>query len=270
MSTLTIQIPDVDMVNFSDPIEVESYVGLMIQAGNEMGAFITGFRPAAEWKRVRKAAGEVTRRLEALFPLMSPAQKMMSETAYDLAHRITYGKAADQSILDRNLLEAFDAKIHGDKAIDEYVLYRMIDLRILQRDTAFFDKPLTWTSLCLHDWLESQDTRKPDYDQICRTTILLRAQLGVYVSGSPERYKKSLFNRNRHYLDRTYNQVRDLMVLNHFFLASLRYLSNEESDRYRSSINNALIAHPDTNRFHRELLKSREANSLHLSAQSRA
>ena len=257
MNTLTVQIPDVEMVDFSDPTDVQSYVELMIQAGNELDALMPDSSPTAEWNRVRRTAKEVTKRLEASFPSMSPAQKMMSEVAYDLAHRIAYYKPADQRILNRNLLEAFDARIHGDKTVDEYILYWRIDRRIFQRDKAFFDKPLTWTSLCLQDWFENQDKRKPDYDQISRTTIPLDSQLGVYVSGSQEQYKRKLFNHNRRYLDRTYDDVRDLMALDQFFVASLRYLSAEESDHYRSTITAALLAHPDTNRFRRELLRNR-------------
>ena len=257
MDTQTIQIPDVGMVDFNDPMDVESYVGLMIQAGNELDAFMPDFRPTAAWIRVRKTAKEVTGRLEALFPSMSPAQKMMCETAYDLAHRIAYYSPADQSILNKHLLEAFDARIHGDKTVDKYVLHRCIDRRLFQRDKAFFDKPLVWTSYCMSDWFKSQDKRKSDYDQISQTTILLDSRLGAYVSGNPEQYKKELFNRNRRYLDRTYSDVRELMALDKLLFSSLRYLSGEEFDRYRSSIIDALIAHPDTNRFYRELLKRR-------------
>jgi len=257
MNILTIQLPDVDIVDFSDPIDVESYVGLMIQAGNELDAFMPDFRPIVEWKQVRKTAREVTGRLEALFPSMPPAQKMMSETAYDLAHRLAYYSPADRSILNRHLLEAFDARIHGDKTVDEYVLYRCIDRRLFQRDTVFLDKPLAWTSHCLSDWFANQNKRKSDYDQISQTTILLDSHLSVYVSGNQEQYKKNLFNHNRRFFGRTYSDVRDLMALDKLFVSSLRYLSNEESDRYRSSITDALIAHPGTNRFYRETLKYR-------------
>ncbi len=257
MNTLTIQIPDVDIVDFNDPLDVESYVGLMIRAGNELGAFMPDFRPTTEWKQVRKIAGEVTGRIEALFPLMSPTQKMMSGTAYDLAHRLAYYNPADRSILNRHILEAFDARIHGDRTVDEYVLYRSIDVRLLQCDKAFFDKPLVWTSHCLSDWFANQDKRKSDYDQICQTTILLDSHLGVYVSGNQEQYKRELFNHNRRFFDRTYSDVRDLMALDKLLVSSLRYLSNEEFDRYRSAITDALIAHPDTNRFYRETLKYR-------------
>lgn len=183
---------------------------------------------------------------------------MMSGTAYDLAHRLAYCSPADRSILNRHLLEAFDARIHGNKTVDEYVLYRCIDRRLLQRDKVFFDKPLVWTSHCLSDWFANQNKQKLDYDQINRTTILLDSlHLGVYVSGNPEQYKKELFNHNHRYLDRTYRDVRDLMAIDKLFVSSLRYLSNEESDRYRFSITNALIAHPGTNRFYRETLKHR-------------
>ncbi len=144
MNTLTIQIPDIDIVDFNNPIDIEAYVGLMIQAGNELGAFMLDFRPTAEWRQVRKTAGEVTGRREALFSLMSLAQKMMNGTAYHLAHHLAHYNPADQGILNRHLLEAFDARIHEDKTVDEYVLYRCIDLRLLQRDKAFFDKPLAW------------------------------------------------------------------------------------------------------------------------------
>lgn len=257
MNTLTINIPDVDTVDFNDPMDVESYVGLMIQAGNELGAFMPDFRPIAEWSRVRKTAREVTGRLEALFQSMLPAQKMMCETAYDLAHRLAYYCPADQSILNKHLLEAFDARIHGDKTVDEYVLYRCIDRRLFQRDKAFFDKPLIWTSYCMSDWFKSQDKRKSDYDRISQTTILLDSNLGAFVSGNTEQYKKELFNRNRRYLDRIYSDVRDLMALDKFLVSSLRYLSGKEADRYRSAIADALIAHPGTNRFYRELLKRR-------------
>ncbi len=67
----------------------------MIQAGNELDALMPDFRPTAQWNRVHKIAGELTKRLEASFHSMSPTQKMMSEVAYDLAHRIAYYKAAD-------------------------------------------------------------------------------------------------------------------------------------------------------------------------------
>ncbi|MDE6809924.1 MAG: hypothetical protein K2J42_07560 [Muribaculaceae bacterium] len=257
METKVAQLPDIDLVNFNDQIEVESYVSMMVRMGSDLGAFIPGFRPTAEWKHIRKTAKSVVKKLETLFPTMSPAQKIMSEYAYDMAHRIGYSIPADTKVLNKHVLEAFEARIRGDKTVDEYTLYRGIDTRISKRIPAFLDKPLTWNCLCLDNWFENQCKPQSAYDQINQVTILLNSRLSTYVFGDQDKYKKELLYQNLHYFENLPTDIRELIALNQLLTAGFRYLTPKVAVGYKTIISNAIIAKTATNSFYREITSGR-------------
>ena len=249
-----LQLPSIEIVDFADPVEVDAYAGLMAQMADDLGAFKSTFVPTAEWNCLRVTAKEFVKRLEAQFAVMSPAQKILCDSAYNLAYRMAYAKTTAPRIVNDNLLEAFDAKIHGDRAVDEYALFRSIEHRIKQRDPHFFDKPLAWNSICVDRWLKHQYDRKSDYDRLNQVAILLNSRLGAFLGSEQDAFKERLFDSTRHYFEKPLTAVRDLMALDRLLQSGQRYLTPDESARHRANLTQALIAHPDTNRFHREAL----------------
>lgn len=91
-------------------------------------------------------------------------------------HRIAFGSSPNVEEINRLKLEAFDAMIHGDKEVDEYIMFRVIRTAVRQRNKAFLDKPLTWSCLVLERWHKEavdgfDNTKLTDYDIQSRVNI---------------------------------------------------------------------------------------------------
>ncbi len=117
--------------------------------------------------------------------------------AYDLMHRIAYNQPANKETINKIILKAFDAMIHGDKQVDQYVLFEAIERRAHQREQAFLDKPLTWIFQCLDEWHKHavkgfDRTALYDYDILSRVNILLDADLFTFDGRNQKTFKQRL------------------------------------------------------------------------------
>lgn len=112
----------------------------------------------------------------------------------------------DRTFVNGIILRAFDARIHGDKTVDEYMLYRAIHSRIIRKDKAFFDRPLRWLCLCNKCWYDEaiagyDKTDLATYDIINRASILMDADLYAYEGRNQAMFKQHLAATTRRYLD---------------------------------------------------------------------
>lgn len=119
-------------------------------------------------------------------------QKMMPNM-----HRITYWTSPNAEEVNSIKLAAFDAMIHGDKDVDEYIMFRAIRKAVSQRDKAFFDKPLSWSCMALERWYKEalagfDKTTLSDYDIQSRINILLEPDLYAYAGRAQDQFKKRL------------------------------------------------------------------------------
>ena len=155
--------------------------------------------------------------------------------SYEFMHRIAFQCPAKPEELNKVKLAAFDAMIHGDKSVDEYVMFRAIRNAVRQRDKAFFDKPLTWSCISEERWHKEavsgfDRTRLSDYDIISRVTILLESDLYAYEGRNQDQFKKSLAEQYSYYLDGfTAYDRRTEISLENFRCISTRYLLSKES-----------------------------------------
>lgn len=197
---------------------------------NELKLFLSD----ASWQtlEVRKLVGRaagwintVRKRLDSY----SAGEALKLTEAYDLMQRIAFKQPADKNFINKIILHAFEAMIHGDKDVDEYMMYKAISRAVSQREKDFFDKPLTWICLCLDIWYKQaidgfDRTKLTDYDILSRVNILLEADLTAYEGRHQQQFKQHLFARHRHYLDhrpatdrRMTATVKDLLILSYQF-----------------------------------------------------
>lgn len=193
-------------------------------------------RQSHEAREVIRLASEWVRTVEGRFNTLAPGEALLLADHYDLMHRIVFRSPADKGVLDRIILRAFDARIHGDKSVDEYVLYKAVERRIWQREQAFLDKPLTWLSLSLGEWhkqaLKGFDRSElSDYDIISRVNILLNTDLTAFEGRDQQSFKQRLFNQYRSFLNyddsADHDYPADLLMtcaLNDFRHLSTRYI----------------------------------------------
>ncbi len=115
----------------------------------------------------------------------SAADALRLTDVFDIMHRIVSQRPADTTFINRIILRAFDARIHGDKTVDEYILYRAIRAAVNRRDKAFLGRPLDWLCISEERWyneasLGYEHTTLSAYDIINRTSILLESDLFAY------------------------------------------------------------------------------------------
>lgn len=163
-------------------------------------------RQSREAIEIVRLASEWVKTIESRFNSYTPGEALLLADHYDLMHRVAFRLPADKGVLDRIILRAFDARIHGDKSVDEYILYKAVERRIWQREKSFLDKPLTWLGLCINEWhkqaLKGFDhTELSDYDIISRVNILLNTDLTAFEGSNQQTFKQRLFNRYRRFLD---------------------------------------------------------------------
>lgn len=247
---------DIATVDFANPDDINGFVALLCHEGNELGMFKPTFNPTSESRYLRQTAGEMVSRLYECLSGMTPADSLKIIQSYDLAHRLAYKVAGNPRLINRCLLGAFDAMIHGDKDIDEYSMYREIDQKIRQKDNLYFGKPLTWNCLSTERWFRHIDNETDsDYDKISRVGLLLGTDLFVYVGNDQEQYKHSLFGKYRHYLDcHDSSDQCTLHAVNQLLTASWKYLTPADRIRHKSILTREIITHPHTNRFVKAVL----------------
>lgn len=213
-----------------DILETIEEASRIINRADDLRLFLNDTsRQSREAIEIVRLASEWVKTVESGFNSYTPGDALLLTDHYDLMHRVAFRLPADKKVLDRIILRAFDARIHGDKSVDEYILYKAVERRIWQREKAFLDKPLTWLSLSLGEWhkqaLKGFDHAElSDYDIISRVNILLNTDLTAFEGRNQQSFKQRLFNRHRRFLN--YVDSANLLMtcaLNDFRHLSTRY-----------------------------------------------
>lgn len=198
-------MPDISQVDFSNRQDIAGFVALLCQIGSRLGIARTDFKPTKETNQVQFLAKKVVAELNESMPKMSVADAFMVTSAYDFAYRLAYFASPDSNSLNKYILAAFDAMIHGDKAINEYEMYKAIAQGLRRRDRAYFDKPLSWLTTIEERWYKEakrgfNTSALSDYDITNRLTILLRTDLTAYEGRNQSAFKQHLATHYRCYL----------------------------------------------------------------------
>lgn len=248
------QLPDINIVDFSNPSDIGGFVSLLYQTAGSIGMTSPGFKHTRESNEIRSLANKAVRKLDDYMPRMSAADALITINPYDFAHRLAYSTPADRKIRNGYVLKAFDAMIHGDKTVDEYAMFREIRLSVSNRDKSYYDKPLYWNSISLERW-HKEATRGykrsglSDYDIINRVSILLESDLMAFEGSHQASFKIRLFEQHRHYLDsHTATDWQMLNTMSHLVNSSATYLSPADYHHYLSLLNTT--NHPNYDRGH--------------------
>lgn len=243
MSTAaTIVMPDVDTVNFDDPYEIGGFISRLLNIAGQISMFMPGFKPSAQSNALRHIANKTVRKLDQVMPRMSTAKAFMIVSAYDFAHRLAYLVPANQSTLNKYILNAFNAMLHGNKEINEYAIFREIRRRLSTHDKEYFDRPLQWLCHCEQRWHKEaanrfENTNLSDYDILSRVNILLESDLFAYEGNRQQQFKQQLFEQYRHYLDSPAPTSRQMQTaLYDFLVAGSRYLTPDQFETYRTRL----------------------------------
>ncbi|MDE5745405.1 MAG: hypothetical protein K2H84_07095 [Paramuribaculum sp.] len=124
----------------------------IVRAASAAGIFLTELRDRQLASQVRKTAKQWISETEQQLSAMTSADALTAIAAFDIIHRIAHGVSANPQLINKYTLKAFDAYISGDKAVDEYTLFRQIGAGIRRKDPAYADRPLRWHSLSLARW----------------------------------------------------------------------------------------------------------------------
>lgn len=192
-------------------------------------------RQTREARKVLRNAFDWVKIVEGRLNFYSVGDALKLTDAYDLMHRMAYNQPADKETINKIILKAFAALIHGDKDVDPYVLFKAIERHARHREQAFLDKPLTWTCRCLDEWhkqaVKGFDlTYLSDYDILSRVNILLDADLYAFEGHNQQKFKQRLAEQHRHYLDDyTASDWRIEIGLENFRCITTRYLLSKES-----------------------------------------
>lgn len=179
----------------------------MLSSANELGLFMT--QTSRQSVNARRFVEDATLWISNVRKQIDsyPVGKALALIdVYDLMHRVTYRRPADRGFVNGIILKALEAKIHGDRSVDEYELYRAIRSGIGRKDKAFFGRPLQWLCLTEESWYNEATkgydrSRLSDYDIISRATILLETDLFAFEGSNQTAFKRRLINSTRHYLD---------------------------------------------------------------------
>lgn len=185
-------------VNFNNIDEVTDYAVRLMDKGNSLGV-LSGDKPlqSKEAVDIYQAAKGWVNSVKKHIPILPPSQSLRLVDIYEIMHRIAFWKSPNAEETTGIKLTAFNAMIHGDKDIDEYIMFRVIRNAVRQRNKAFFDKPLTWSCMVLEQWhkeaTEGFDrTKLSDYDITSRVQILLESDLYAYEGHNQEQFKQRL------------------------------------------------------------------------------
>lgn len=246
---------DISLVDFTDPYDISGFVSLLCQTGVNLGMTMPYFKPTKESNEIRRLADNVSRKLAETMPVVPASDAFITVQAYDLAYRTAYRVPPEQSRLNKYVLQAFDAMIHGDKSVDEYAMYQAIAQALRRRDREYFDEPLIWLTTTEEHWYKEAKlgfvaAGLSDYDIINRVAILLRADLTAYEGNGQRSFKQDLSGRFRHYLDtHDVSDWRTIYAADRLYYASCPFLSGAERQKYATRLNEEKQNCPSINRF---------------------
>lgn len=249
---------DITRVDFTDIDDVIGFGSLLTSCAARCGIASGSTRQSGDAVRLTATARRWVNVVKPMLPEMPVADSFRLADTLDLVHRVAYRAPIDPRLSDKLLLDAFDAHIRGDRAIDEYLLYQAVDTQLRLMNRAFLNRPLQWLSTTLDRWRRDFMTRPAaplgDYATIRRAAALIGADLFAWEGGSDE-FQRQLFATHSHYLDETGHMTpAELEASSRFLTSSIRYLTTADYHRHDIAITNAIIAHPATNRFARQSL----------------
>lgn len=261
-------LADISLVDFGNVADVCGFASLVFSCAGTVGMLSspsTG-RSAMSSKIVAIARNWIDS-VDTRISDMTPGDALLLIEAYGLMYRLAYRGAAPQDYVDKYKLAAFDALIHGDKTVDQYILYRTIQCEIRSRNKKYADKPLLWSSVTLDRW--HADCRhgiswkaQTDYDALQQAATLIGENLFVYES-KPDAFKKKLFECHRPLLDKI--EAFDPKTLGgalQFMRASIKLMASDEYEALSGRLTQAVIAHPATNPFYRASLLQEQPQEL--------
>ncbi|GEM_PF-1184025 len=285
-------LSDIAQVDFQNARDVAGFASLIFAAANGAGMFMAGNMSDRKVSGVKSAAKTWINEVEQNIDSFNAGDALSVAGCFDAVHRIAFGRPAKESYLNHYKLNAFEAYILGDRVVDQYILQRSIAQEIRRRNRAFLDRPLKWESLCIDCWYGEFRYGKcidgiSDYDTIQRVASLLNADLWAFETSNEGRFKQSLFDNHRHYLDEAEcMDTKALLALKHFLGSSVKYLMQPEmageclsgesllsgslSDDslsadpysvYEESIFRAILSRPEANRYLKASVKMRMAAS---------
>lgn len=230
-----IQTPlNLSSVDFDNVDVVTESASQMLASANELGLFMTQTsRQSVNARRFVEDAtvwiSNVRKQIDA-YPI---CKALALIDVYDLLHRVTYRRPADRGFINGIILKAFEERIHGDRSVDEYVLYRAIRSGIDRKDKAFFDRPLQWLCLTEESWYNEATkgydrSRLSDYDILNRAAMLLETDLFAFEGSNQTAFKHRLLNSTGHYLDNyTAPDPKTHLALNRYLSTAINFLPKE-------------------------------------------
>ena len=266
-------------IDFRDIADIEGSASLILSMSDiaPTAPVIPGAAPS---ETPAKTAREWVREVTGHIGGMSAGDALRAAGCLDLMHRLAFGKPADADLLDNLRLAAFESFVRGDATVDRYILFNVVSSQVRQRNRRFFGNPLRWESICVDRWHSqfrhgASIEEIPGADTVRRVTALLSSDLWAFETKNESRFKQTLFENHRHYLDSIHNAqcimhneksmhyefTESIMnyeltkVLPSLLISGASFLTQEEFTTYDTRIRSALIASKETNRYHREALR---------------
>lgn len=192
---------DLSNIDFDKLEDVTQCAASICQAASDSGMFASAYPMAREFGQILLSARKWLREVDDRLNKLSPAEALEAIGSYDIIHRIGYGAPACPDTVNKHVLRAFDAMIHGDRSVDEYVMYKTIAEGLRRRDSAYFDKPLSWMTTVEERWYKEAKrgyelSNLPARDIANRVAILLRADLTAYEGRNQSAFKHQLINQH--------------------------------------------------------------------------
>lgn len=243
-------LPDIDEIDFSDVADINGYAALL---------YVHALRNAGSQAVTSRARGWV-RAVTSLLTQFTPGKRLYLMEARDIAHRIAFGKPAPHDFVEKDILEAFSARIHGDTEVNEYHLYRAISGELRRSNALFFDKPLSWVGLSLSEWVgnflqSGRNAELKETDAIQQAAILLGDDLSAFLVDQAA-FKRNLLDAQTGLIDNPDSLDADsLEEMERLLTASMPLTLPDNYRRRREALQKAAVAHPATNRFRRAALR---------------
>lgn len=246
MLTASVQhIPNVSNVDFSNIDDITDFATRLIESASNAGLFAD---PAAatttECKVVVAAAREWIKHVDARITEMSAGEALSLIDVYDIAHRIAFRRPADRRMIDRIKLSAFEARLHGDKSVDEYELFHAIGAELNRGNKAYFNRQLQWYSMSLDRWHKNfphgvRQKTMSNYDTLRQVEALLDENLWAFESDQAT-YKSALLTNTLHYFDELQTLSRkELAILDKILTAAAQYIADARLECYTAVIEDA-------------------------------
>lgn len=202
------RLSNIDTLDFRDAAQSRTFGEHYITTANDLGWATGGAISAPLRSEMLRIGKRWLKGVKGSLAAYTPADALLLISRYGLIHRIVYDAVPDPRFVCEVVCRALDARMHGDKSVDIYELYRQIDNGMLTHPELYSGKPLTWMTEKLQSWYEEFRTGrhvdrsllrswsgKPepvtDRDILNRVDILLRANLWAFTP-DPQTLKQRL------------------------------------------------------------------------------